>query len=168
MFDLEKEVKRRFHYDPDTGLFTYKIKVKRINPGDIASSISNLGYRRVRIFNKWYQQHRLAFIAMGHKIPDFVDHINGDRSDNRWANIRPCTKSQNSMNKFYILKNSISGIRGVNWHKTERKWQVLVCVSGKRMSFGLYGDIELAEMVAVEAREKFHGEFANHSGVRNV
>lgn len=156
------EAKRIFNYDPEDGVVTWKIKTgHRSYPGKVAGHKSRAGYIQIVANGEFITAHRLAFLLMTGSIPECVDHINGDPSDNRWANLRPATRQENTRNKK-VNKNSSTGIKGVRWKKDAGKYVVSIMVSGRTLYFGLWDDLEAAELVAILAREKYHGEFANH------
>jgi hypothetical protein len=94
-------------------------------------------------------------------LPYHVDHINGIKNDNRIENLRPASKAENSYNSK-LKKNNTSGIKSVRWNKINKVWMVTLGVNGKAKYFGSFKDIELAELVAIEARNKYHGQFANY------
>jgi hypothetical protein len=156
-------VKSILNYDPDTGEFTWKISPKfNVNIGDKAGGNHN-GYCRVSIKNKKYLTHRLAWLYVYGEFPDtHLDHINGDRGDCRISNLRKANYITNGYNRARP-KNNTSGIKGVVWDKSANKWKVSIGVNGNKVYIGLFEDIELAELVATEARRKYHGEFANDS-----
>lgn len=109
-----------------------------------------------------YPLHRLAILYVTGKMPiNDVDHINMDRSDNRYENLRECSRSENMMNTK-AHKDSRLGIKNVFYRPDTQKYSVRISVNGKYKSYGCYDDIELAELVAIEARNKFHGEYARH------
>ena len=64
------------------------------------------------------------------------------------------------------MSSNTSGVKGVSWRRKSKKWTVRVTVDGEYKSFGSYDDLELAELVAIEARNKYHKEFANHGDKR--
>jgi hypothetical protein len=157
--DLLKDL---LHYEPETGLFTWKVDRGSVKlKGKATGYLGNVGYMRITINRKCYLSHRLAFLYMTGSIPPQVDHINGIRSDNRWSNLRSCNNAQNNQN-VRLSKNNTSGIKGVSWAKNVSKWIVQIGVGGKNIRLGIYEDIELAELVIKEAREHYHGRFANH------
>jgi len=121
----------------------------------------NLGTRACRyistkIHGKSWQVHRLIFLYHHGYIPDQIDHINRDCVDNRIENLRPANASLNAINRK-LFSNSTSGVRGVSWHKYQKKWFVYVDVNKIRKNIGYFKDLELAELVAIEARDKYHG-----------
>jgi hypothetical protein len=122
------------------------------------------GYRYMMVEGKAYPCHHLVWlIHHGHLPPKGmdIDHKDMNRSNNRIGNLRLSTRSQNMMN-MPAHKDSKSGIKGVVWRADTKKWSVRVTANGEYKSFGSYEDLELAELVANEAREHYHGEFARH------
>jgi hypothetical protein len=119
------------------------------------------GYFRANIKGKNYLVHRLIFLMHHGYLPLAIDHINGNKSDNRIDNLRAASWSENCQNKKIRTDNSI-GYKGIHWNKSAQKWSVQVGFKGKRKYFGLYADLELADLVATMAREKYHGKFACH------
>ncbi len=139
-------------YDKETGLFSRKNGAK--------FGFKDGGYLRAEINGKSYYLHRLAWLYEYGVLPEFhLDHANGDKMDNRICNLREANRSQNMCNVAKTKRNT-SGIKNVSFHKEANKWRVVVSVEGKNKSFGLYDDIELAELVAIEAKHKYHGDFA--------
>ena len=83
-----------------------------------------------------------------------VDHINGNRLDNRKSNLRIVTRQENMYNKSEY-KNNTSGVKGVKWNKDRQKWQVQINHNKKRIHLGLYSDLEEAKQVRLQAEEKY-------------
>lgn len=110
---------------------------------------------------KYYKTHRLIYMYHYGYMPKQLDHIDGDKHNNRIENLRECLPSNNSMN-IGVKLNNTSGIKGVVWEPSRNKWRTRVCVQGKTVFSGRFNDLELAELVAIEARNKYHKEFANH------
>jgi len=160
----QERLKEVVTYNPDTGFFTWSdLNLPyRSNGKRIGMSPSRDGYARIGIDNCRYQAHRLAFLYMTGSFPTLVDHINGDRMDNSWKNLRVCDRSQNLMNSR-VRSNNTSGYKGVSWSKVYNKWSVQLWNRNTKVVHKLVDDLELAILVAEEARNKYHGEFARHN-----
>lgn len=155
-----RELLEILNYCPESGLFTWSSdRRNQINKGDEAGGVNQEGYLEIKVFQRRYKAHRLAWFYMTGKWPEVIDHINRDRADNRFCNLRECSIQQNSCNTGMSDRNT-SGYRGVSKHKQSGKWKVDVKVKGKKLFFGLFEDVELAGLVAEEARSKLHGDFA--------
>ena len=129
--------------------------------GQIAGSIHKTGYRHITWMNRIHKAHRLIFMLHHGYLPKEIDHVNGDRADNRIQNLREVTRSQNQYNKS--MQRNLSGHRGVSWHKKSNKWAVRVMKDERSHSFGYFDDLELAALVAEEARIKLFGGHAYES-----
>lgn len=163
-FTLTQEYLQSIFDYKDGNLYWKKKTSKESNIciGNKAGSKNNYGYIQVSIKNKLYKVHRIIFCMHHGYLPEFIDHINKDKSDNRIENLREATKSQNSLNTKTRINNT-STAKNVYWHKPSKKWWVTLTINEKQKSFGYYDDFELAELVAIEARDKYYGEFASHS-----
>ena len=110
----QEELKQILDYDPDTGLFRWKIKPRsQTDLGDIAGTLCQ-GYIRITINKKNYYAHRLAWLYMTGQWPvNTVDHINRIRNDNRISNLREATDQEQ---QFHLgeYKNNTSGFKGVS------------------------------------------------------
>ena len=157
-----QEATRIFRYDEETGKLYWNERVhKRIRVGQECGRVTSHGYRKLRVFGKEYYVHRLVWLLKTGSWPNNqIDHINRNRLDNRIENLRVANHFENQHNKS-IPKNNTSGIKGVTWNKRAKKWYVQLMFNKKQMYFGLYEDLELAELVIKEARKKYHGEFAS-------
>jgi hypothetical protein len=146
------------------GMLYWKIRPKysRKPKGDMeAGTKSGHGYKKITFNKKRYYVHQLMYLMHYGFIPKLIDHIDGNKSNNNIENLREATKSQNACNSNMNINNS-SGYKGVAWHKTAKKWVVQLIVNDKQKYFGCYDDIELADLVAQEGRNKYYGEFARH------
>ena len=153
MQDLD-EIKRHLHYDPATGAITYKGKT-------FDTAAPSTGYVHVAAGGRLRRAHRLAFLYMEGILPEEeVDHINGNRADNRWSNLRKVTKAENSRNQG-LAKNNTSGYVGVTWSEHNQKWRATIKVDYKRMHLGYFRYKFDALSARLEAERKF-GFHPNH------
>jgi hypothetical protein len=120
------------------------------------------GYIRVRVNGRKVSAHRVIFLMFYGYLPKEVDHKDLNKSNNRIDNLRAATTAQNASNKA-IKRTNISGVKGVCWYKKYGVWRVQICVNRKVKHLGYFEDFELADLVATEARAKYHGEFARHA-----
>lgn len=104
-------------------------------------------------------EHRAIFWIHHGYWPKEIDHINRDPMDNRIENLREVSSSENKYN-MAARKDSSTGIKNVYWFSPHGMYKVQLKAKGKSYTVGYFKDIELAELVAHEAREKYHGEFA--------
>jgi len=118
-------------------------------------------YRRTRINGKLMSLHRVIFFNHYGWCPDEVDHIDGNRYNNDISNLRPATREENTQNAK-LRKDNVIGIKGISWHKASKKWRVQVRAYKSVVCDEYVNDLELAELIAVEARDKYHKEFARH------
>ncbi|EAC1773270.1 HNH endonuclease [Salmonella enterica] len=104
--------------------------------------------------------HVVVFALHNKRMPlKNIDHINGNRLDNSPKNLREASRIANSRNQKTKC-NSRSGIKNVLWNKQKNKWAVQVRTDFGRLHFGFYEDLELAGLVASEAINKYHGQYA--------
>lgn len=147
-------------FDYKNGNLYWKISnTNRIKIGDRAGYTTKHGYRKIHVENKQHYEHRLIFLYHFGFMPQFIDHIDGDSLNNNVTNLRIATRSQNMMN-VKIQKHNTSGIKNVCWDKSRNKWAVRIAVQNKTINIGRFDDLELAELVANEARAKYHKNFA--------
>ena len=158
-------VKHRFHYDPETGVFTHRNPVsKKSVKGEVAgNSTSDKQYLYIGINYKRYASHRLAWLYVHGAWPEFeIDHINGDGADNRLANLRVATPSQNQFNRR-TPKNNKSGVKGLFWMERLKKWRA--CAASTKEGFsgylGVYSSRDDAILALQKGRRLVHGEFSN-------
>ena len=158
-----EKLREILEYDPDTGKFTWKVSVGgRSSMGKVAGRYHSTGrYREIRIFERTYRAHRLAFLWMTGAWPEKqVDHIDGNGLNNSWSNLRDVSPSQNNYNAKLNYKNT-TGCPGVR--KNRSRWEVRIRVENKRYYLGTYRDLDEAIRVAIAFREKYHGEYSSNS-----
>lgn len=158
-FTLES-LKERLRYEPETGKMIWQKPRGRVFAGDEAGAVLSNGYRYVNLDKKLFLAHRLAWFMMTGKWPSHqIDHINRDRADNRWANLRSATARENSLNQKLRCTNK-SGVCGVSWSKKGRCWRADITVHGKRMMLGRFDRFDDAIAARRAAETDLHGAFA--------
>jgi hypothetical protein len=119
-------------------------------------------YMATKIRGQYYAIHKLIWIWHHGAVPEQVDHINRNSVDNRIENLRLANRSENACNRK-LFSNNTSGCKGVFWNKARSRWFVYVDTNKKRKNIGYFNDFELAELVSTEARDLYHGKYANHA-----
>lgn len=136
------------------------IKWKKNKGLDHAGCINVQGYRQIGFKGVLYKAHRLAwFIYYNEQPPKVIDHINGDKTDNRIVNLRKCTYSQNNMNSKINSRNK-SGTTGVSFNKNSGKWQSNIHVGKKNTYLGIFDNINDAIKARKDAEKKHYKEFS--------
>jgi hypothetical protein len=157
----QEYLKSILNYDAETGLFTWKVKMGSLATiGKVAGSLHREGYICIMILGKEYKAHRLAFLYMTGSFPNIVDHINSVKNDNRWENLRECSKLENAHNRVISPLNT-TGIKGVTWCNTDKCFRGNVTFKGKRYMKRFKTKEEAATYVQ-EMRSSLHKEFTNH------
>ena len=144
-------------YDPETGLLTW------VSAGAHrrreAGWVTEKGYLRVTLHGTHYRATHLIWLLMTGEWPTAqVDHIDNNKTNNRWENLREATNSQNNMNKG-VRSDNTSGYKGVYWDSWKHKWRAEIYVNRKKIYLGAYIEIEDAIKAYEEAALKHHGEF---------
>lgn len=154
------KIKEVVSYDPETGNFTWiKSRKGHAKAGKTAGGNHGRGYRTIVVNNEEYLAHRLAWAMFYGDAPNDmqIDHINGDRKDNRICNLRIAPHSDNCRNSK-VRKHSKTGIKGVK--KCRNKWHTRIRVNGAEIWLGSYATPEEAKTAYNKAAEKYFGEFA--------
>ena len=156
-------------YSPETGIFTWRISTSNRSPaGSKAGVTGPKGYVYIGVDMKRYLAHRLAYFYMTGEWPaSVIDHINGDASDNRWANLRPATIAENNWNSKPRNTNT-SGHKGVSYSKSKKKWTARIYKNYRLHIIGYYQTKEEAIEAHKIAAVELHGEFANSSEVNKT
>lgn len=156
-------VKELLDYNPETGDFFWKTKRRgKKQAGMRAGCLHPTGYVRISIDYRLYNAQRLAWVIMTGKWPEcLIDHIDGNRSNNRFKNLRQCNFSQNSANRKISASNT-SGYKGVSFVKRTKKWGAWIKVNGKSKNLGCaFNTPEEAFEAYKNASIEFFGEFSN-------
>ena len=153
------------HYDPALGVFTSHQTGKAM--GWLSShgrGAKKVVYIRVSIGGKSYYAHRLAVLYMTGAWPKAeVDHEDKDGLNNRWANLREATHSQNGHNQGLRVNNK-SGVKGVSWDTGRGKWHATITINGREKGLGRFDTLEAAAEARRNAEAEYHGAFAHIAG----
>jgi hypothetical protein len=147
------------HYDEDTGEFRWLERVQTSIPrGAIAGSLDIQGYWRITIKGRHYQAHHLAWFYMeGNWCRTVIDHRDGDRSNNRWSNLRSATRSQSCANRG-LNRNNTCGLKGVTPYR--QQWRASIHKNRRKYHLGNFPTPEEAHAAYVNAARNLFGEFA--------
>jgi hypothetical protein len=154
-------VQQLLDYDPATGLFRWKIQRGTRAAGAQAGSVNRSGYVVIQINNERSKAHRIAWLLLTKTDPGSlqIDHMNGNKTDNRACNLRLASVSQNLCNKKRQANNT-SGYKGVCYHKITGKWAARIRLNKCLRHLGLFPTPELAHMAYAKAAAELHGDFA--------
>lgn len=157
------ELRRRIRYEPNTGLLFWQADPPlRSSVGSSAAlnSLTSSGYRRVQFTpGVFLFAHRVAFAIAYGRWPFMVDHINGNRLDNRAANLREVSCQQNNMNKR-VQSNNVLRVKGVHLCKTTKRFRAQLKIGQKRVHVGYFDTVQEAEAAYAAAAKKHFKEHA--------
>jgi len=143
-------------YSPKTGLFIWRIRPNgRVPAGSIAFCVDHSGYNRIGLLGRIHGAHRLAWLYMTGKEPlGQIDHINGVRHDNRWANLRDVSKTHNIQNQQTAHSQNMTGYLGVS--PKNKGWQASIRVNNKQHYLGMFDTPSSAHQAYLEAKRRLH------------
>ena len=147
------ELRKRLAYRSDGVLIWKRPTGPRIKAGCAAGTVNEEGYLRIQLHSALYFSHRIVWAILKREDPleFFLDHINGDRLDNRIENLRKATKKQNACNQ--------KAAKGYYFSKRNKKWRAAIRLNGKSKHLGLFDTEQQAREAYLRAKEKLHGEF---------
>ena len=147
-------------YDHQNGIFVWK------KTNTLAGKIRPSGYYQIGIDGKRYYSHRLAWkLFYNEEPPELIDHIDGDKTNNKIENLRASSKQGNAGNSKRNHNNT-SGYKGVTWHNRDKHWVAQIRKNGKRVTIGAFNDPKLAHSAYMAAATDHFGQFAS-DGVRH-
>jgi hypothetical protein len=157
------EAKRLMDYDPETGVFIWKANGIRRKAGEPAGANDGSGYLSIWLLKKPTKLHRVAWLWMHGWLPKYMDHINGDRRDNRISNLRPATQQQNIWNrvkKGKYLRGVYKGVRG--------RYRAMIQLPGMKtkLTIGTFNTEEEAHDAYMAVSRVVHGEFCPERRLR--
>lgn len=149
----QERLKTLVNYDAQTGVFTWNLSRRRCRSGDRTGCRMKNGYVCIRLDDILYTAHRLAWLYMTGAWPTAqVDHINNDRADNRFCNLREATNAQNAQNRK--RKDNKSGFPGVR--KENNKWLAEIKLNYASRRLGLFDTPEQAYDAYLKAKHDLH------------
>ncbi len=166
-----EELNKLLKYDEKTGQLTWRRRDSSHFPKDrigrtwnarwagrsAFQSAHQKGYMCGGLLGKTCLAHRVIWKMVTGEEPDTIDHVNGIKSDNRWANLRSVSNAENHRN-MPLQKNNTSGFPGVSLHRRDNVWTAMISVDGKPRYLGRYR----CKTGAILARKRGEQEFAFH------
>ena len=147
------ELRQALQYEPETGLFRWKCGART---GEIAGRPDPEGYVILSVKGRSYRAHRIAWMFVHGSYPDkHIDHINQSKQDNRIANLRLCTNSENHQNTSPPANNT-SGHKGVTWNKKDRKWRAQIKLNYRLRYIGSFDTKEEAIVARKQVEKEIH------------
>jgi len=148
------------NYDPETGVFTWKVSTRNRVAGSIAGYLNKHGYIRIDIDGKYYQAPSLVWLIVTGSNPIAeIDHIDNDKVNNKLSNLREASRSQNEIN-IGVKHNNKSGYLGVSWVDRKSKWLAQVTRDKVRYHVGWFDDPREAAIARDKAAIRLHGEYS--------
>lgn len=165
-----EQARELLRYDPETGVFTWRAERRMgrtgkgaliASPGDVAGGpMKSTGYRQIVVVGRHYLEHRLAFLWMTGAWPKGqVDHRNGDRTDNRWENLRDVAQPINAQNLRRARADSATGVQGVGYQKRgarHKRYVARIRINGKSKTIGYFATAEEAHVVYLTHKRALH------------
>lgn len=162
--DVVKELSERIagvlRYEPDTGAFYWRVARRRVKAGAAAGAACANGYVQITVLGTNYLAHRLAWLLQNGCWPTGeVDHMNGNRWDNRMVNLRDASRTQNLANAG-LRSDNTSGHKGVTWYKSRHLWMAQLNINRRHICLGYFADKDAAIAAYAEAARRYFGDFA--------
>ena len=155
----QSELKELVHYNDQTGIFTWKKSRKGCAIGSVAGSLHLNGYIYININYKKYLAHRLAWVYQYKEFPaNEIDHIDGNKSNNKIENLRNATRSENLRNTTLNVRNK-SGHKNISLHKPTGLWRAVLTMNKHIVINKYFKNIDDAVNFIKEKREEYHGNF---------
>ena len=153
------DLRNVFKYDASTGVITRLVRTGNYQPNTVCNSLTTGGYIKVTYKGRQFLGHRLAwFLYYMEQPPEFIDHIDLDKTNNIITNLRAATTSQNQMN-IKVHKRSKTGIKGIMPIRGGTMYRAEVCINGRRVQKHSK-DIAVLAAWLKQVRPELHGEFS--------
>ena len=147
-----------FHYDKTSGIFTRAISTRKCRAGEIATGTISHGYIVMSVDSKLYAAHRLAWLWVTGEWPKMdIDHIDGNRKNNKFANLRDVDRSTNLQNlRAAKSHNKSTGLLGVHKSPITGRYTTRIQVRGKDQHIGSFGTAQEAHQAYLSAKRELH------------
>jgi len=157
MIELTAEALReQLNYDPDTGIFAWRIAKQKVRAGQKCTATNKGGYIVIGIFGKYHSAHRLAWLYMTGEWPQGeIDHIDRCKTNNRWRNLRDVNHCSNMQNVIPGRRNKW-GHRGIYQDLRTKKWVAGIRVNGTYRYLGAFRSPEAAAAAYSSAKLTMH------------
>jgi HNH endonuclease/AP2 domain len=152
----QDELKAILEYNQDNGTFTWIKSPRKGFVGKQAGYLRPDGYTTIKINQKHWMVHHLAWLYVYGTLPKMIDHINENKSDNKIENLRVCNTALNMQNKRKAQANNKTGYLGVNYAKNVNKYNAQICLNGKSKSLGYFNTAEEAHQAYLQAKQILH------------
>ena len=161
---MNYDYKGRVHYEATTGAFTWLVRGAGITRGALVGCVGSHGYRVMNLGRKKIRACRLAWFMTYDEWPNGeIDHINGERLDDRIENLRVVDRAGNAQNKYFAQANNRScGLLGVTWNKQHHRWQAKIMARKVRHHVGYFDTPEEAHSAYLVAKARLHIGGRNH------
>jgi hypothetical protein len=157
-----ERVREVLSYCPTTGICRWKVARPGTRRGAIAGTLTSENYYQVQIDRKFLKLHRVIWVLMTGRWPDeMIDHINHNRADNRWENLREATHLENCRNRDPAKTKSKSGRVGVSWLSARGRWNAYIGIHNRTLDLGCFEALEDAIEARCAAEKHFFGSFAS-------
>lgn len=155
---LAQRMMAALRYEPQTGLLAWASPTARnVASGDRAGGLSSGGYLSLKFGGRRYLAHRVVWLlAYGAWPAGVIDHINGNRADNRLENLRDCSPAINVQNQRRAHTNSASGALGVVWRQKKQRWTASIKHAGRSIHLGYFRTQDAATAAYIEAKRQIH------------
>lgn len=162
---IEQELMRVLRYEPDTGLLYWTDLAHKSVKGRKAGTPHTTGYIVVMYHGQFFKAHRIAWLLTHGEWPkQSIDHIDGDKTNNRISNLRDVDGTTNEQNKEKARIDSQSGLIGASPYR--KRWKAQIRVNGEVKYLGVFDTAETAHQAYIEAKKIHHAGWARaqHKG----
>ena len=153
-----ERVRQLLDYNSETGILTWRVNRRgQVKVGAIAGTLSSTGYTQVKLDGRCYKAHRIAWLHRFGMMPKLqIDHINGDRLDNRLCNLRDVSQLVNNQNRRSASSCNTSGLLGVTHPSRDKTFSARIRYSGRKLCLGTFDTAEAAHVAYLDAKRKLH------------